>query len=139
MNEYQQAVGDWLGSLGDWTHWYTLTDKYAAQASENPRSLKSWRRGVQDWRKSLGSPPLFFGVEPSRRGSHVHGLISLPRLEEQAGLGLGERSDWDKMTDDMRRRFGRVDLEAYDPDKGAAHYVSKYVSKRLTDWDIWIA
>ena len=35
------------------------------------------------------------------------------------------------------RMFGRTYIEEYDPDLGAAGYVSKYVTKRLADYDLW--
>lgn len=35
------------------------------------------------------------------------------------------------------RMFGRTLIEPFNPDLGAAHYVSKYVTKRLADFDLW--
>lgn len=34
-------------------------------------------------------------------------------------------------------RYGRAEVERYDPSKGASHYVAKYVAKEAeTDWDL---
>ncbi len=33
--------------------------------------------------------------------------------------------------------FGRTHVTEYDPMRGAHHYVGKYMTKRLTDFDLW--
>ena len=36
------------------------------------------------------------------------------------------------------RLFGRTYIEDFNPERGAAGYVAKYVTKRLADYDLWV-
>lgn len=122
----------------DWDYWFTVTDKFQQNTSRisSCRSAKSWRRGLHDLHEYAGSRRLFWGLEAHRSGAlHVHGLIELPVDVRKPGL---EKAEWDRLRKFCTAKFGRSDIERYDRDLGAAHYVSKYVAKELNDWDIWI-
>lgn len=36
----------------------------------------------------------------------------------------------------QKRGWNRIQLENYDPSKGASHYIGKYITKQLSDYDI---
>jgi hypothetical protein len=39
---------------------------------------------------------------------------------------------------DWFERHGRAHIDRFDPKRGATHYVTKYVSKQLADYDLWL-
>ena len=68
--------------------------------------------------------------------NHVHALlyfdenrISMPLLGE---VPISATGIWLKAF----RRFGRSHVDAFNPELGASHYISKYVSKGISDWDL---
>lgn len=144
-NPLNAALGDFLGGY-PWSHFLTLTFKPLARSGNKGDTL-TWGRytrrdtaaGVSDayamraWRSYLGAvqraaaAPLFwfYGIEHGeQRGRlHVHALT-----------GNTERLPVNAMRQEWRNGFTRI--LSYDPARGAAHYVAKYVTKQLAEWDI---
>jgi len=128
---YQKKVGDWLDSMAPWDFWFTITFRY-------PPSLPTVRRSMGRFAGSLSPTLMFWGSEsgPCTGRNHVHGLlyfdenrISMPLL---GAVPISAKGIWTKAF----RAYGRTHVNAFDPERGAAHYVGKYVTKRLTDFDI---
>lgn len=63
---------------------------------------------------------------------HNHALIAW----RSTLLGPEEASDyWNAW---WRDRNGIAQLDAYDPERGAAGYLASYVTKKVADYDIWL-
>lgn len=89
----------------------------------------------------VGSPKvvkgLFWAAEPfdCKEGYHTHALVQIGEgmpykaVINAYQVATGNR----KMTKD---KWARVQMSAYDPQKAAAFYVSKYISKKLADYDV---
>lgn len=118
--DVKSAWAEWLNSKA-WTYWTTFTTRYEL-------SLPSARRLAERIAKFTldGNDTYMFWVAEEfdvRDGQHIHALIKT-----------------DISWDELRRfglRYGRCYIESYDPAIGAGRYVSKYISKRMTDYD-WI-
>jgi len=141
-SNYKQGYIDWLGGL-EWDFFMTGTTRYDL-------SLKSARRLAERYFKFIKQPgDLMFWVAEKfevKDGHHIHTLLR-HTAEDQAeyvrlinlwqcatgnkALNIdGQGINWDKT------KWNRVDLQRYDPKRGAAGYVSKYVFKANADFDI---
>jgi hypothetical protein len=71
----------------------------------------------------------FMAVERFAHGdfTHIHALIN----------GVGGLT-YCQIGEIWFNRFGRVQVEGYDPGKGANYYLTKYVVKDVCDWDLSI-
>lgn len=61
--------------------------------------------------------------ELGREGYHMHALIETRQSPRQIEL-------W------YQKHYGRADVQRYDPNRGAAGYVAKYMTKRVFDYDL---
>lgn len=137
---------NWLNQ-NEWNYWATFTTKYEL-------TLPSARRAMQrqfNLMNKFGPTRIFWAAEPfdTKEGFHTHALIQVSdriRFQDiiecwqiasgnrpKIGTSLsaarkarreGEKSNWN-----------RVDLQVYDPKIGAGNYVSKYITKRGSDYD----
>lgn len=126
----------------DWDYFFTGTTGYEL-------SLKSARRLLDRYARNLGqfgSGRIFWAAEPFdlKEGYHVHGLLELSseivdyrQLVEvwQVVTGAWKRRNKGGWTKDS---WNRIDMQAYDPKRGAAGYLSKYITKYLADYDMEI-
>lgn len=112
----------WLEGL-PWDHYATLTFKRSSGPDFAQRVFAGWIRRLE---LEAGMPLLWFvGFENGHLLGrlHIHSLVGNTRDVSIAFLA----KEW-------RHGFSRI--ERYDPNRGAAHYVSKYVTKDLLDFDI---
>lgn len=141
------AMGDFLSTY-PWAHWCTLTYRPPAAERDAGRVPMQWGR----WRKRISSSmpvslpyalrqwiafertvrvnaglPLFwfYGVEHGDR---------FGRLHLHALLGNTERLPTSRLAGHWTAGFARI--TEYDPTRGASYYITKYVSKEMTEWDI---
>lgn len=114
------------GKKGDTLTWGRFTRRDTAAGVSDAYAMRAWRGYLRDVSK-LADVPLFwfFGIEHGeKRGRlHVHALT-----------GNTERLPVQLLREQWRNGFTRI--LSYDPSRGAAHYVSKYVTKQLAEWDI---
>lgn len=118
-----QHWGDWLKTF-EWEAWGTMTLRYADPTHEQMQ--RAWSRFVATLRREGERDLSFFvGHEVGAQGRiHLHCLL--------AGLQLKRTSVWRW----WHERYGRCEVKGYDPEKGAAHYISKYVTKELAHYDL---
>lgn len=135
----REAWTAWLSGF----HW----DYFATLTFAEPRSEASARRAFHGYCRQLeglthgGSVGYFCGYEYGTFGRlHLHALMrtttpqpdlgpgGVPHPSAALPCGLVWRTWFD--------RFGRATVAPYDPQRGAAGYVSKYVTKRLAFYDI---
>ncbi len=137
MTKVQQSFGTWLGSHS-WTHWGTFTTPYTL-------TLPSARRLMERFGTmrvgAVGSPKvvkrLFWAAEPfdCREGYHTHALVQIAEgMPYKAAINAFQVASGNK--DLGKAKWARVQLSAYDPEQAACFYVSKYISKKLADYDL---
>lgn len=125
------AFGKWLnqiqydesGNLAKpWHYWTTWTFR-------EERTARSIRRAIEAHLERISVSHAFWGIESGKVNGrlHGHGLLHFDRqIPPQA----------EAIWDDWFQRHGRAHVDEFDQDKGAAHYVSKYVGKSLADYDL---
>ncbi len=139
LKQLHDSWTDWLSTF-HWDHFATLT-------FAEPRSEDSARRAFAKYVRSLsrltagGSVGYFCGYEYGTFGRlHLHALLrtSAPQTflarNGRARASLALPSDW--VWREWYEHFGRATVAPYDRKRGAAGYVSKYVTKRLAYYDI---
>lgn len=124
-----QAYSGWLDELGNWHYWGTLTtaDEYSAP---------SLRRAIGKHLQRVKPNRAFWGIETGKLYGrrHAHILYEFADFDESGFYVPPARSVWQ----DWFGRHGRAHIDAFDPDRGAIHYVTKYVAKELSDYDLWL-
>jgi hypothetical protein len=120
MHGVVSPTAAWLRDC-DWSHWATLTYR----KTPTPRSC---RRHAERFFKRTGGIAWWCTERGAIGGrAHNHALLVLP-------VDVSPAACWDWWVE----KHGRAQVEAYDPKKGAAHYVAKYITKAPDDWDLWL-
>ena len=135
--------GEWLGQY-EWDYFCTFTTRY-------PLTLKSARRLMYrffDMRASAdkNSPRLiermFWAAEPfdTREGYHTHGLMRIRNdlavtvpfkmITEMYQVAAGN-------ADLEKSKWHRIQLRKYNKKLGATYYCGKYITKELSDYDMY--
>lgn len=138
---YAEVFGDWLSGY-EWSHWGTFTFRpYAPRPKPGlaPPRLRSvppgpsvefahreWRRYVRRLERTLYQRIWWF------RGDEFG--EQLGRLHFHALLGGAPGVEAELLAKPWTAGFAQV--EEYDPNRGAAHYVTKYVRTNFGDWDL---
>ena len=126
-----QNFGEWLSGM-NWTHYATFTTSYEL-------TLKSARRAmhrVHDFLDKEQNTAMFWAAEPFdlKDGFHTHALlntqISYDRIIEAWQIVSKAKNS--------EKKWHRIDLQEYNPERGAGYYLSKYISKRLSDYDLFL-
>lgn len=133
--------GDWLEREWSWDLFVTLThDNSEAALGRGTRSIVGWKASSDRWdrwlseavipnsRSGTGLPDPYWvrGREPNpwRKGTHFHALVG--------GVGdVNRRGLWRWWF--QEQGYGLARILPYEPSKGAAHYLTKYVVKELGD------
>lgn len=80
---------------------------------------------------------LFWAAEPfdCKEGYHTHALMQISEnMPFKAVINAYQIAAGNKKV--VKDKWCRVQVQAYDPQKAAAFYLSKYISKKLADYDI---
>jgi len=121
-----EAMGSWLADK-PWDVWVTLTFRDGNFSHE--AATRAFQKWIQ-WLGIQGNPNAthFVGHEIGGHTArlHLHGLIG----------NLEPCTSRNSMWEWWFKRYGRAQILPYDPEKGAAHYVSKYITKELAHWDL---
>ena len=111
--------------------WMTGTFKPDQSYRDTIKTKRAFQRFITEMTKTYGlnSVEYFLAVERFCHGdfTHIHALIN--GVEGLTYRQVGEV--W-------FNRFGRVQVEGYDPAMGANFYLTKYVVKDVCDWDLRI-
>jgi hypothetical protein len=135
--ELKNAMGEWLGQLAPWDVFSTWTFSRPVQLG----GAMFWARRHLRWLEKVAAQGVygFLGVERGATGGllHLHALLgNLGHLKPYCGKRLAP-GEWGRsccMVHAWPCGYARV--LPYDPKLGAAHYVSKYVTKRLAEWEL---
>jgi len=119
-----EIVGEWLNSY-PWDMWATFTFRYNVKDTINAK--KYFKRFVADvFFKQGRNISYFAGVEYHKNGgTHIHALLG--RTSGCRYKDIGQL--WFK-------RYGYAYVEQYRPALGARYYLTKYIAKDLSDYDI---
>jgi len=123
--EVRDAFGDWLSTF-PWDYFITVTFRFPRQ----PHTAISTVRQVARVIRRSNTGRLFLGTELHiNRTLHLHGLL-------EARGGPTRFSRW-QLWADLYERFGRSEVREVQSREAVSLYVSKYVVKGLTEWDMW--
>lgn len=126
-DDVRTAWGEWLGGF-PWDAWGTLTFRWADPThAQLDRAFGRFITTVRMWADD--EAPYFLGHEVGAGGrAHLHCLIG--------GLRGWDGAQRSRLWGWWFKRYGRCEVRGYDPEKGAAHYVSKYITKALAHYDV---
>lgn len=123
--EVRDAFGAWIG-LFPWTYFLTVTFREPRQ----PHHALSTLRGVGKVVRRHSKGRLFLGTELHiNRTLHVHGLLDAP-------YGPNDFLEY-ALWSSLFSAFGRSEVRQVQSREAVSIYVSKYVTKELTEWDMW--
>jgi hypothetical protein len=80
---------------------------------------------------------MFWASEPfdAKEGYHTHALLKV-----NEALGYKDIIEmWQKVSKGGKGKWNRVDLQLYDDKLGAGYYLSKYITKQLSDYDYLVS
>ena len=119
---YAEEVGNWLDTLAPWDFWATFTYRY-------PPSLPAVRRSIERFSAEVSPSLMFWGSESGActGRNHVHALLHFGKPDLGFVAPVSAHALWSVAF----RRFGRSHVDAFEPERGASHYVAKYVSKQI--------
>jgi len=127
-----QDYGNWLNGY-NWQYFGTFTTGYEMTIRTARRSMEGLFRELL----KAGKTNMFWVAESFelKDGYHTHALLSVPEVLQYKNI----IDIWQKVSGGSSRGvWNRIDLQKYNKARGAGYYVSKYVTKRLTDYDFLI-
>jgi hypothetical protein len=146
-NKELSQYANWLNQ-NEWTYWATFTTRYEL-------TLPSARRAMErqfNLMNKFGPTRMFWAAEPfdAKEGFHTHALLQVKngiRYEDiiecwqiasgnRPKIGTARAAARKARMEGEKPTWNRVDLQVYDPLKGAGAYVSKYITKRGSDYDL---
>ena len=135
--EINHAMGEWLQTLAPWDVFFTGTWSRPVTVNGAFYGARRYLDIVEKW---AGQPVYgFVGVERGRSGGllHVHGLLgNVAHMRLYCDKRLGPDQWGLKCCLLHAWPWGYARVLPYEPKLGAAHYVSKYVTKELSEWDL---
>lgn len=134
-NEIIIAYADWLNSM-DWGFYCTLTTRYSMSVKSARRSAERLYSHLQ---KNIGGIRLFWVAEPfdAKYGYHIHALIHFvnPILYDAKEL---IKKAWQVISKGKGgKEYNNTVIQPYKSELGANYYVSKYVLRNNSDFDIY--
>ena len=133
----KEIMGSWLHRLAPW-------DAFATGTWSRPVSLDGVLYGVRRYLRLVegrARVPIFAFVAVERGDTggllHVHALIgNVAHLKPFCGQRLlaGQRGLACCLVHAWPWGYARV--FSYDPSLGASHYLAKYITKQLAEWDL---
>lgn len=164
--EKPHHYAEWIGSF-DWDHFVTFTTGYKMTLASARRAMKRvhsiYNTNTYGDPIIVGGMRMFWVAEPFdvKEGYHTHALtyyydrelhlmshmgvsqdfFELRRAWQQA-VGtevFGNKREWNYVTDQAEYKTGgaRIDIQRYQKDLGANHYVAKYLFKHRADYGMF--
>ena len=130
----REAYGEWLLAL-EWHSFATFTFRQPRSTRRAGEIFRTFLdAGTGGCGEYFACSVVVWGSEPHKSGAgHLHALL---RWHPWCGL----RAEAFTMSAEWRTRYGRVEMARYDPTRGAAYYLTKYVLKDAAgsgEWDVW--
>jgi len=131
----KKNFGDFLNGR-TWSHWITLTTK-------RELTLKGARRAMVRLQDNLLKKNIhtniFWASEPFdiKEGQHLHCVvefIGMDKEQDNKKIYLDFVDSWRTVVLEPK---ARILGERYDNSKGATYYLSKYIQKKMSDYDFF--
>lgn len=128
--EERDALAEWLETF-KWTFFLTVTFRWWARPEQAQSHFEYVRRALARYHPER----LFLGAELHKKGDlHLHGIYAEGDGAYTPGFGTPRAIDiWSL----LYKRFGRSKVEAVRNPAAVVSYCTKYVTKQLTDYNIW--
>lgn len=134
----QLAWAAWLERLARWETFYTLTSRAPSEGEGVAYTRRGWKwlkarhdEWVERWKFDY-----FVVLELHETGvPHLHGLARMrrdPKGQDPDEANLKRFREAAKLDADLNIGWSKVDR--YDRERGAARYVTKYVTKEMGHW-----
>jgi hypothetical protein len=136
-DELKDEMGKWLGEIAPWDVFSTWTFSRITQVG----GAMFWARRHLRWLEEKAQQPIyaFVGVERGKSGGlvHLHALVgNVGHLKAYCGTPLPP-GEWGRKCCMLHAwPCGLARVLPYDPELGARYYVSKYITKRLAEWEL---
>jgi len=118
------------GDLIQWKWWCTFTTGYELTMNASRRAMNR----LYEQLSKEAPTQMMWAAEPFdvKEGFHTHAMLATE-------LSFNDVTTiWQVASAGVKYgKHNRAKLDKYDSTKGAGYYVSKYVTKRLSDWDIY--
>ncbi len=116
-----ESWGQWLNEY-DWSHYCTLTFQREATIDGASRQFHRFVRRLE--RRNQRAVTWFMVIERGGGGwLHIHSL-------------LGATNTLPNKSVDLAWTAGITDVQTYDSQRGATHYITKDITSEATFWDI---
>lgn len=131
----KKNFGDFLNGR-TWSHWITLT-------TQRELTLKGARRAMVRLQDNLLKKKIhtniFWASEPFdiKEGQHLHCVvefIGMDKDQDNKKIYLEFVESWRTVVQEQK---ARIQGERYDNSKGATYYLSKYIQKKMSDYDFF--
>ena len=132
--EIRHAWGTWISGLAEWELFVTLTFRDPIYRPGSNWTRPGWRQAKHAWAQFTdlimsdsagGMWVRCLEIQPRRGTPHIHGLVSGVNPE----LNIKYARDW------AYHHYGIARIDRYDPDLGAAWYITKFVHSDNFDID----
>jgi len=121
----REALGEWLQTF-NWDLFITIT----FTDPRPPHNALTTIRGIRNVIRRYSSGLLFLGTELHiNRTLHVHGIL-------EARLWADKHVLANVLWREFYGRYGRSSVSKVQSREAVADYVSKYVTKELTEWTL---
>jgi hypothetical protein len=136
--ELTEIMGTWLGDLAPWDAYATWTFSRIVSA----HGAMFWAKQHIAWLQRAAEVPVYGFVAAERGGSgglvHLHALLgNVKHMQFFCGEKPTLRDFKQKCCLVHAWPCGYARVFPYDPTLGAKHYVAKYISKDLAEWDLF--
>lgn len=143
-----KELGDWLSGLAEWDWFLTVTFREPLPKYREESVVHAVGEHIRHTPYGANRP-LVLAAEPHRSGAtHLHGLLDIDPMALLAhwrvpspGLPSSrheKRTAWtDHLWESLFRTYGRSKVEWTGHHEAVSRYVSKYVTKGLSWWQIW--
>jgi len=123
---FKREAGAWLNGW-DWDMWGTVEFNREWVVSDTINAKRYFRRWIEDLHSPGSTISYFMAVERFKDNvrTHIHFLLK----------GVGDRRYAEVGAPWWDRYKGYAWITKYDPLLGANHYITKYITKTLCDWD----
>ena len=136
-DELKAAMGTWLGELAPWDVFSTWTFSRIVRE----QGAMYWARRHLSYLEKTAEQPIYAFVGAERGGNggliHVHALVgNVAHLKTYCGQRFAPGT-WGHTCCQLHAwPCGIARVRPYDPALGASHYVAKYISKELAEWEL---
>jgi hypothetical protein len=126
LERFKHEMGIWVNGF-KWDMWGTGEFDKDLVLRDTIRAKMHFRKWISDLYRPRRTISYFMAVErfSDNIRTHIHFLLN----------GVGDMR-YEEVGQPWWKRFhGYLYIRKYDPDLGANHYITKYVTKELCDWD----